>query len=272
MASVTREEVVEELVASGLAAWPSLRVDREAFASHLRAMFADGAPPSAAELHAADLALAFACAAGDADAWRELDGAHLRHVPDFVARVDAAPGFGDEVRQRVAEKLVGPEGKLRGYSGRGPLGGFLRVVAVREAQSMVRARRPAGGGEVEVEELEEPGQGPELALLKRHSADTFRRAYAKVLAALDDETRTTLRLYFVDGLTYEQLGRALACSRATAARRVTEARELLVADVQKAIREELGPGAPGAETLFALVESQLQLSIARHLGGGAGDG
>lgn len=65
---------------------------------------------------------------------------------------------------------------------------------------------------------------PELALLKRQSAATFERAYVHVLGTIDAETRTTLRLYFVDRLTFEQLGRALACSRATAARRVDRAR------------------------------------------------
>lgn len=65
---------------------------------------------------------------------------------------------------------------------------------------------------------------PELALLKRQSAATFERAYVHVLGTIDAETRTTLRLYFVDRLTFEQLGRALACSRATAARRVVRAR------------------------------------------------
>ena len=255
-----------ELIAVGARAWPAIVVDRDAFAAHVRALV-DG-PASLHEVHATDLHLAFACISGDETAWRELDRAHLCQIPSFVARVDPSPAFGDEVRQRVAEKLVGPQGKLASYTGRGPLGGWLRIVAMREAQTISRARRSADSSDSA--DIAAADHDPELALLRRQSAETFRRAYVRVLDALNDQMRTTLRLYFVDGLTYEQLGRVLACSRATAARRVTEAREHVLQAVQRAIKDELGTNAPGVESLFALVESQLQISVVRHLGRAGG--
>ena len=256
---MSREEAITKLVAAGAQAWRSLNVDREAFAEHVRSLAALMAAP-----HAEDLYLAFTCMSGDHAAWRILDEEHLSVVPAAVARVDRSPAFSDEVRQRVAEKLLGPEGKLVAYTGRGPLGGWLRIVALREAQTLVRQRR--GGDESAVVDLVALDNDPEIALLKRQSAETFRRAYTEVLAGLDDETRTTLRLYFVDGLTYAELGRVLSVSLATASRRVTAAREELLGRVHAAIRDELGTNAPGATSLFALVESQLHLSVLRHFG------
>ena len=253
--AVDAPDPIANLVDLAAAAWPAFVVDRTACAAHFRAA---GAGPGT---HVADLYLAFACMGGDEAAWRVLDQ-HLAAVPASVARVDASAGFGDDVRQRLAEKLLG--GKLAEYAGRGPLGAFFRIIAVRDAQKVMRGRRSresSGIGEVAASTND-----PELALLRHQAADAFHQAYARTMAALDDETRTTLRLYFVDGLTFEQLGRALACSRATAARRLADARTRVLAGVKDVLRNDLGASAPGAESLFALIESQLQISVLRHLG------
>ena len=254
--AVLPRETIAAMIRRGADAFPGLKVDRAAFARWLTSLEATN------EANATDLYLAFSCATGDAAAWRELDR-HLDVVPVAVARIDSAAAFGSEVRQRVAAKLL--EGKLAQYTGRGPLGGWIRIVAVREAQTLMRERRRAPDDGTS-HDVAGAALDPELALLKRQSAATFERAYVHVLGTIDAETRTTLRLYFVDRLTFEQLGRALACSRATAARRVADARKRLLDGVHDAIRGELGANAPGAETLFALVESQLQVSVLRHFG------
>ncbi len=106
---------------------------------------------------------------------------------------------------------------------------------------------------------------PELALLKERSADVFKRAFAEVLAAMPPEERTIFRLYFIDQLTHEELGRVLHMSRASAARRVTEAKESVVRRVEARIRAELGDDSPHAASLFALVASQLDMSVLKHL-------
>src|SRR6185369_15597861 len=96
------------------------------------------------ELQVADLFLACACLHNDDAAWRELDRIHLSRLPSFVARIDPSPAFGDEVRQRLSEKLIrdagGGKAKLALYSGRCALGGWLRVAAVREAQDLKRTQ------------------------------------------------------------------------------------------------------------------------------------
>lgn len=93
----------------------------------------------------------------------------------------------------------------------------------------------------------------------------FKRAFAEVLAAMPPEERTIFRLYFIDQLTHEELGRVLHMSRASAARRVTEAKESVVRRVEARIRAELGDDSPHAASLFALVASQLDMSVLKHL-------
>jgi RNA polymerase sigma-70 factor (ECF subfamily) len=191
--------------------------------------------------------------------------AALHHVADYVARIDSSPAFADEVKQRLAEKLAGTRGKMLSYAGRGPLGAWLRVAAVREAQSMARARKPTRSAEDLP--LAVVANDPELALLKRRFAAAFRSALTQALERLDDEGRTVLRLYFVDALTYEELGRVLRVSRASAARRVTDARKRVVGSLEQTIHNELGADAPSAASLFALVESQLDVSVVRYFQG-----
>src|SRR5579884_1384958 len=84
--------------------------------------------------HLADLYLATACAAGNAAALAAFERTHLSQVAAFVARTDSDPAFAEEVRQRLREKLlVGQPPRISEYAGQGPLGGWVRVAAVRMA-------------------------------------------------------------------------------------------------------------------------------------------
>src|SRR5689334_9841943 len=86
---------------------PSVKRDPLAFAEHVRTTIAprlEGA--LLADLHAADLFLAWACLEGDPVAWRELSRLYLARVPQWVARIDPSPAFADEVRQRIAERML----------------------------------------------------------------------------------------------------------------------------------------------------------------------
>jgi len=242
--------------------WPRVRVPAAAFAAHLARRPAE----ELAEIRGADLFLAFACLQGDEEAWRELDRVCLSKIPEWVSRIDRSPTFADEVRQRLSEKLARGEGdepgKLAQYSGKGPLWAWVRVVAIREAHTMVRG----GKKSVDADDvtLKASGMDPELELLKRRSADDFKKAFAEVLASLPDDDKSVLKLHYLDGLTIDEVGKAFRVSRASAARLIAAARERIVKRVERALRDRLGAQAPGAQSLLALVQSQFDLSIARH--------
>jgi RNA polymerase sigma-70 factor, ECF subfamily len=266
---VTRNVVKDSLDAAataGAAAWPEIDLPIETFASFLRARF-EGTEGQPDPSHVSDLYLACACIGGDRRAWRELDRLYLSQVPAHVARIDRSPAFGDEVRQRLSEKLLrGEDGqpKLASYTGRGPLAGWLRVAAVREALNAKRG--------VETSELNEnvviaaKEDDPEIQLLKRKYAREFTEAFRHVLASLDPDQRSVLRLHYLDGLTLEEVGKAYRVSRATAARWIADAKRILVERVNDSLGERLGEGGPGPQSLISFVRSQLHLSLRKHFG------
>jgi RNA polymerase sigma-70 factor (ECF subfamily) len=240
-------------------AWPGIDVPAEAFDAFVRERF-EGETPNPA--HLSDLYLACACLRGDGRAWRELDRAFLRMVPGYVARIDRSAEFGEEIRQRLAEKLLHGEAKLASYSGRGPLAGWLRVAAVREA---LNAKRGITACELDDKlVLVHDGDDPEIQLLKRKYAREFGDAFKEVLASLDADQRNVLRLHYVEGLTLEDVGKAYKVSRATAARWIADAKRILAERTYGALSARLGEDEPGPRSLISLVRSQLQPSLFKH--------
>jgi RNA polymerase sigma-70 factor, ECF subfamily len=253
---------------SAARAWPHIALAVPIFVAHLRDRVVATEDPEAAlaKVHVNDLFLACACLHGDHGAWRELDRLHLARIPDFVARIDRSPAFADEVRQRLAERLLraedGSAGKLALYTGRGPLGAWIRVAAVREAQNAKRGGRHAVDADDVV--LESPDQDPEIQLLKRRYAKEFKDALEEVLQTLSADERNVLKLHYLDGLTIEEVGKAYRVSRATAARWIADARDTIVARTQKTLGTRLGKSGPKMESLLAFVRSQLDMSLRRH--------
>lgn len=256
----------DEAAQAAGAGWPTFRVGPERFRAFVRERAEDPTnDASLARLHLGDLYLVCACLDGEAQAWREIDRAHLSQVPGYVARVDWSPAFGDEIRQRLSEKLLrGDDGKpkLASYTGRGPLAGWLRVAAVREALNAKRGIEPQEAVEDVVLAAKE--DDPEIQLLKRKYAREFKDAFRDVLGSLEPDQRNVLRLHYLDGLTLEEVGKAYRVSRATAARWIAEAKRILVERVHTTLGDRLGADGPGAQSLISFVRSQLHLSLRRH--------
>jgi RNA polymerase sigma-70 factor (ECF subfamily) len=260
------------LVHMGRASWPHIDLAPETFAADIRARLtasdpdAGGHAASLAPAQAKDLYLACACLHGLESAWRELDRLYLAKVGDYIARVDRSPSFADEVRQRLAEKLShGVDGgppKLALYTGRGSLEGWLRIAAIREARNAKRGAR--WSDDPDDVKLAAPGDDPEIQLLKRRFAKEFKEAFEEVLATLEPDDRSVLRLHYLDGLTVEEVGRAFRVSRATAARRIAAAKETIIAQVRERLATRLGAGAPAPASMLAFVQSQLDWSLRRH--------
>ena len=144
------ETLLPTLVAEGQRAWPGVALSPGRFAEHLarsiRAIPEDLANALGA-LHATDLYLACACVHGDRSALEALDVHFLSRIDHHVLPVEKTVQFVDDVRQRMREELLlagkRPVGKIADYSGRGPLAGWLRVVAVRTALNLRRSQATA---------------------------------------------------------------------------------------------------------------------------------
>jgi RNA polymerase sigma-70 factor, ECF subfamily len=249
--------------------WPNIALDPRAFEAHLATCLRG--PDYAADLetlHAADLYLACACLRGDPAAHAALQRYHLSRIGEWIGHVDRSPAYADDIRQQVATILLvgtsvtGP--KLVGYTGHGPLGAFVRVIATRTAQKRKKKKSERGHDEPDVN-LAAPDLDPELALLKRRFAKEFGEAFKAVLTSLEPDERGVLKLHYLDGLSIEQVAVAYKVSRATAARWLAKARERVVEETQKRLAKKLGRSAPNADSLLAIVKSDLHLSLSKFM-------
>jgi len=253
---------LERCLAAARSAWPELPPPDESFAGGLAERVRDEADPAAAlaKLHAGDLYLAHACLRGHAAALAALDR-KLAETPAFLAGLHPTPGEVDEVRQLLRERLlVGARPRLAGYSGRGTLGSWLRVAAMRTLSNLRRDEASRQRIEGQADALA-PEIDPELRYLKRQYAQQFREAVSEAFAALSPQQRNLLRLKLVDGLNVTDLGALHGVHRATAARWVDEARQLVVDGTKARLRQRLQIAADELDGLLALVHSQLDVSL-----------
>jgi len=216
----------------------------------------------ATALRLEELALAKACARGDARALELFDTEYLAKVPAFLAR-HPARGAADEVRQRLRERLlvVRPDGppRIADYSGRGSLGGWLRVATLRVASNLRRDERPA-------EPLRESRDGlvdsaPELRLMEQRFGAAFREALGAALAGMPPADRTILKLHYFDGLTVDQLAPILDTSRSTAGRRLAAARDRLEADTLALLGERIPATSEELRSVLRALVSRLEVSL-----------
>ena len=257
-------ERLADLVAEGRKAWPRISITDESFLEHV-AVHARTESAIAA-LHATDLYLACAVAQQDRAALAYFEEHFMARVPDYVLRIRVGREVVDEVQQKLRESLImGSETappRIAEYSGKGALGGWLRVAAVRTALNHLRAAGPAT--ESPGEDLSLPGD-PELAYVKEHARDLFADAFKRVLAGLDANERTILRLHYIEGLTMDQLARLYKTPRSTIARRVAEARSQILVATETLLRDERRLTPSSVASVIRQAQSQLEVTITRLL-------
>jgi RNA polymerase sigma-70 factor (ECF subfamily) len=223
------------------------------------------------ETRAADIYLAAACAAGDRAAIALLDASLPAIVRPALARLGIAASEDDEIIQRVRVALIARDDNgtcgIARYSGRGELRAYVRAVAVRIAcKRLSRETLPPAGDHSELlAMLPDAGDSAELRLLKQRCRDDVRAGFASALAQLSPRERTLLRQHYVDGLTVDVLGPLHQVHRATCARWIEAARAKILRGIRQHLRTTLGLDNADLESAVALVRSQLDLSLSRHL-------
>lgn len=224
-----------------------------------------GADDHEADGHGADLRLAAACARGDPAALRELERRFLGEVPAYVARLDSTPAFAAEVQQRLRVKLLVSEGgappRIASYTGRGPLGAWLRVAAIRTARDLLRGRRDRPLDDDGAIPLGSVRRDPELEYMKKHYREDLAEAFAKTLAARSDKERNVLCLYYVEGMSSAAIGKLYGVEGATVRLWIKQYRGALLDEMRRAVGERLRLDASELESVVRLVQSQLDVSI-----------
>jgi RNA polymerase sigma-70 factor, ECF subfamily len=259
-------EQVAAVFLAARAAYPEIRLDDAIFLRHLERHLPDGADLGA--ICAGDLYLACACAEGVPAAVAALDRQYRARVPAYLAELRPTAAFVEDVAQAVLERLlVGAEGsppRIAEYSGRGPLGSWLRVVTVRLALSLRRKRTEELAAEDE-EAAPRPGEAPpvdpEADLLKQRHEAAFNAAFRAALGALTVRQRDLLRRHFLEGITLAELAVTFGVGRATVTRWIASARQEILANARRQLGEELNLRPAELSSLMGLMRSRLDLSL-----------
>jgi RNA polymerase sigma-70 factor, ECF subfamily len=250
------------------AAHPAITADPAGFTRHLAVALGDPPDPIAlAELHVGDLHVAYACCAGDPAAIGELERA-LAPVRDHLIRRGNDAALVDDALQAVRYRLLVAtpqrEAKLATYRGRGTLGGWLRVVALRQLRALAPARAAAADPTPRLVDTA-AGADAALGVLVRTHGPLIRRMFRDALRTLDDRQRDLLRLEVLDQVPHQRIAELHGVHRTTALRWIEEARQALAREVRRRLKRELALGDDSAESLLRTLADQVELSLASGL-------
>jgi len=224
--------------------------------------------PEATVAHSADHYLVCGCLSGLPAAIATFSKRYLADVERYLGSLASSADMVDEVRQRLAIRLlVGDDGRgprLADYGGKGSLEGWLRVAASRLAIDMKRGERPESDLGALAERIEDPRE-LELSFLRSRYVHHFQRALETALGELAAEHRLLLRLHFLEGMTTAAMAAFVRVSRATIVRRITDAKTALYEGVARDISQRLGLSASAFAELLSSIRSALEVSAMRLL-------
>jgi RNA polymerase sigma-70 factor (ECF subfamily) len=250
----------QEAYDRGRVVWPKVALTFAQFCRHA------SRPEIAAEGLAErpeDLYLAFACLEGDPEALGHFEARCLAGVAPLLRRSRLDRLEIDEIVQNVRVLLLlDADAKLKRYSGRGALTAWGRVAAGRLALDFLKQRRnevPSGSA---VERVPEPGDTPELALLRGKDGQLLGEALSAALQGLSERDKTVLRLSYLDGLDIDEIGRVFRVHRATVARWLIVIRAHLAKQVGTRFKLEHNMSPSQLRSFVEVLRPDIALSLA----------
>lgn len=244
------------------ARWSSLELDELTFAEHVAAHLTPLTEDTLQLAHLEDLYLACACLLRVPGALSAFEVHALPRIDPVVRRYDSDPGFVDEVRALVRERLFMPPPRIAEYSGLGPLVSWLRAMAARLALNHLQPTRRRA--RVEAEELDDlpfAAPDPALAILQGAHRATFRTAFQQALRALPVRERTALKLNALDGVTLDKLGAMYRCDKSTVSRWLAHAHAFLLEHTRSNLQASLSLTESDVDSLMVALHSQVAPSL-----------
>ena len=255
---------VDAAFAAGQIAWPTVRLDPQAFAAHVASHDPNGADTPLE--HAADLYLACACVHGIPEAVRAFDEILTSGVARAIARIETNAAFVDDVTQTLREKLLlGAPPKIAEFGGRAMLRNWLATAAVRTALNMRRRKDDVARASLASSLGPRVVHGPEVEYLRARYRDVFEAGLGATLATLTERERTLLRMNLVERVTLERLATVYGAGRSTVARWVVAAKDKLLAGTRAHLVKTLGLSSSEYESLAAQLRSDVDVSLFRML-------
>ncbi len=178
-----------------------------------------------AALRVEELALARACAAGNERAWQDFISRYRQKLHRMALHITRDGTHAAELADSMFADLYGVNAragvrnsKLRFYTGRGSLEGWLRTVMAQEFINRYRKQKRT----VSLEEQAEEGVQFAAAATEPTSTSDARLEVATdaALAELSSEDRFTLAAYYLDGQTLAEIARTLGLHESSVSRRL----------------------------------------------------
>ena len=254
-------------------AHPDVRIEPSVFGQAVASRVDPQAPvPDAiAAIPAADLLLVLGCAAGQRAALETIDTQFMNPLRPAIAALGASADVIDDVLSQVRARLmVGtpPEPpRILQFRGQSSLQSWLKVIVIREGMAVLRRAKNEIDEDDELEALMISGDQVEFAHVRERYQSAFRSAFGEALAELDPTQRTVLRHHLLDRLSIDEIGALHKVHRSTAARWLTKIRDHLHDRTRARLLARLQLESAEFDGVMALVRSQLEYSIGRHLAG-----
>ncbi|MDP1827872.1 MAG: hypothetical protein Q8L48_31650 [Archangium sp.] len=241
--------------AEGAACHEGVSLSQERFDERLsRALQGSGNPePQLSELCVSDLYLAAACEARDPLALLRFDQllVSLRPVAESIG------SSGDEVLQQARVKLVMGDGRLADYGGRSALTHWLKATVVNLALNLRRASHPTysiDDPDLAILELPDVAEWAEETLSREEARQLLKAGLRRAMEKLSRTSRSLLRQHYLDAVTLESLARYHGVHRATIARWIAEAKEVLLGHLEAELHGNL-------DSLLGQVRSRATLGL-----------
>jgi RNA polymerase sigma-70 factor (ECF subfamily) len=268
------DEALHHAHAGARAAWPQIDVSFEEFRGFVGERLASDGDASDAlpSLRIKELFLTCACARGDQAAIRLLEAHYFPMLLAALGRMRLTPSKTQEICQVLREQLFvrvgGQPLRIAHYAGRGDLGSWLSVSAVRAAYKLIRKeKREISDDDEHLAALSGATPDVELSYVKQRCRSVFRECFGEAMAALGTREKNLLRQHYIDGLTLDQVGALYQTHRATAARWLAAARAELLARTREALQRRLGAPMTDCESVIRMAQSQMEMTFNNLLGG-----
>jgi RNA polymerase sigma-70 factor (ECF subfamily) len=225
-------------------------------------------------LHAEELVLARACAAGNEAAWEKFIVQYRETIYHSAYAIAGSDSVGRELADSLYADMYGLRERdgvryspLLLYHGRGALAGWLRSVL---AQRFVDLHRKTHR-EVSLEELAEPAvpqATAEASAPSERATSLIQQIIQMTLTRLPSDQRFILSEYYLDGRTLKQIASLLGVHESTVSRSLSK----LTASLRKQIVGELrktGISRREAEEIMEVDVRDLEVQVRKSLQGEA---
>lgn len=246
------------------ARWPRVPIEVAGFAGYAQQRGVDLAALS--KEIAADFYLAFACAKQLGGAIETFHGVFGARLGALGRRFGESQAFGDEVTQRVFEKLFVSNGDespgITQYRAEAPLSAWVNTVARRIAFRQVKSARPErllDEGLLAQEISEVCDQ--ELHFLREQHREVVREALACALRRMPPREKRFLKMNLVAGISMDRIGKIYGISQSSVSRKIQRAITNVVAEAKAEACEKLRVSSGEVDSIFKLIQSCIDLTL-----------